>query len=343
MFKYAERLKKLREKMQAQSINALVIGGADRFDANAYYYSGDSAFPCVLLLTPTSAELFTTLQAQDVPAAKVFSSIYPFKAWKKAVEARLNELKPKKVAFDRRSDTSGFFAFQKTAYEKIDFTPQLLQMREKKDPDEIKLLREAQELTKKIVHDVVASGVDGLTESQIAGRIEFRAREAGSSLDAFTPLIQSGANTAVFHASTTNKKVDTRKEVLLIDAGCRVDFYCADHTLTVYNGKDEDIISALNAVKESQAKSQALAKAGASGKQVVEKALDVLAEFGYRNKFTFHGVGLGLGHSVGLEVHDGWRRIDEVDKLEKGMAFTVEPGLYFPRKFGIRFEEVAFI
>lgn len=342
MFGYSARLKKLQEKMQQQQIDALVIGGADHFDANAYYYSGDSAFPCVLFVTQTSAKLYNTMAAEDIPARQIFTKTFSFKQWKKIVEAELAEIKPKKVGFDKRSDTAGLFAFSQTSYEKIDFTNTLLSLREKKDVEEIKLIKTAQQLTKKAVAEVVENGVNGLTENQIAGRIEFRAREQGASLDAFTPLIQSGASTAVFHAATTGKKVDTRKEVLLMDVGARVEQYCADYTLTVYNGKDEEITRALEAVRESQAKSQVLAKAGANGKDLVQKALDVLAEYGFR-EFTFHDVGLGLGHSVGLEVHDGWRRVDAIEKIEKGMVFTVEPGLYFPRKFGIRFEDVAFI
>ncbi|MDO8660452.1 MAG: M24 family metallopeptidase, partial [Candidatus Woesearchaeota archaeon] len=117
---------------------------------------------------------------------------------------------------------------------------------------------------------------------------------------------------------------------------------CADHTYTHYDGNNKEIKDAVEAVRESQAQSQKLAVRGASGALVTKKALDVLAEYGYR-EYTYKDVGLGLGHGVGLEVHDGHRRIDDVETLQTGMCFTVEPGLYFPKKFGVRFEEIAFI
>ncbi len=338
-FNYETRLEKLRGQMQEQNVDLLVFGGADRLDPNAYYYSSDTAFPTIIIASQDDATIFSTLQGDEL--APVFNNVKPFKNWKKEVKQIIEKSKAKKVGFDSRSDTLGFFAFEKTNCEKVDFTTQFLEIREKKDSQEVKLIKKAQEITKKAVGQTLEENLVGLTENQIAGKIEAKVRELNASLDAFTPLVQNGERSAAWHNATTNNKVNLSKP-LLIDVGAKYEFYCADHTVTYYEGNDKFTKDAINAVRESQRKAQAVAEKEKNGKKAGEIALQVLREYGYVDH-TYFDVGLSLGHGVGLEVHDGHRRINEVEQLESGMCFTVEPGLYFPKKFGVRFEDVAFI
>lgn len=337
-FNYVKRLKQLREKMQESNVDAVVFGGAEKLDANAYYYSGDTAFPAVCIVSQDEAHIFSTLQANELPP---FFETLPSKQLKKSLAEIVEKIKPQKLGLDARSDTLAMFAFDKTNYEKMNFTKNLLEIREKKDEQEVKLIKKAQEITKKAVAETLEENLKGLTENQIAGRIETKAREQNASLDSFTPLVQNGERSAAWHNSTTNNVVDFSKP-LLIDVGARYEFYCADYTTMFYEGSDKEVKNAVNAVRESQRKAQQVAETEKNGKRAGEVALQVLRECGY-SEYTHVDVGLGLGHGVGLEVHDGWRSINSVEKLESGMCFTVEPGLYFPKKFGVRFEDVAFI
>ncbi len=337
-FNYGNRLKALRTKMQENQIDLVIFGGADRFDPNAYYYSGDSAFPTIVLVTQDNATIFSTIQPDDLPS---FFDFNPFKEWKKKTKEIIEKNKPSKIGFDQRSDTLGFYAFEKTNYEKINFTKQFLEIREIKEPTEVRLLKTAQAITKTAVAATLEENLVGLTENQIAGKIEAKTREGNASLDSFTPLVQSGEKTSVFHGATDNTKVDFSKP-LLIDVGAKYECYCADYTTMFYEGSDKEIKDALEAVRESQKQSQRVAEKEKNGKLAGTKALKVLAEYGF-TKYTHADVGLSLGHGVGLEVHDGHRRINEVENLESGMCFTVEPGLYFPHKFGVRYEDIAFI
>lgn len=337
-FNYEKRLHNLREKMQENRVDAVVFGGADRLDANAYYYSGDTAFPSVAIITKDEAHIFSTLQNDELPS---FFETSPAKQLKKNISELVEKIKPEKLGLDSRSDTLAMFAFEKNNYEKVNFTKSLLEIREIKDADEVKLIKTAQSITKKAVAQVLETDLRGLTENQIAGRIETKAREQNASLDSFTPLVQNGERSAAWHNSTTNNVVDLSKP-LLIDVGAKYEFYCADHTTTYYEGSNKEVKDAINAVNESQKKAQAVAEKEKNGKHAGEVALQVLRDYGY-NEYTHFDVGLGLGHGVGLEVHDGWRSINSIEKLESGMCFTVEPGLYFPKKFGVRFEDVAFI
>ena len=337
-FNYNNRFKQLRKKMQDNAVDLVIFGGADRFDPNAYYYSGDSAFPTIVIATQDNATIFSTLQPDDLPS---FFDFNAFKEWKKNLKQIIEKTKPEKVGFDQRSDTLGFFAFEKTSYEKVNFTKQFLEIREKKEQEEVRLIKTAQEITKKAVALTLEENLNGLTENQIAGKIEAKTRERNASLDSFTPLVQSGEKTSVFHGATDNTKVDFSLP-LLIDVGAKYEQYCADYTFTFYEGNDKEIKDALDAVRESQKQAQRVAEKEKNGKLAGTKALKVLAECGY-TKYTHADVGLSLGHGVGLEVHDGHRRINEIENLESGMCFTVEPGLYFPHKFGVRYEDIAFI
>lgn len=337
-FNYSQRLEKLQQKMQEHSVDAVVLGGGDHFDANGYYYSGDSAFPSVLFITKENALIFSTASTDEL-----FNSfnVLPFKDWRKKLKQEIETAAPKKLALDSRSDLLGLLAFEKTNYEKINFTQQLLQIREKKDAEEIKLIKKAQAITKKAVALTLEHNLAGLTENQVAGKIEAHGRELNASLDAFTPIVQSGERSAVFHNSASSAKLDL-KTPLLIDVGCRCEFYCGDYTTMVYEGSDKFTKDALEAVRESQKQAQAVAELEKSGKKASETALRVLKEYGFTQN-TYRDVGLGLGHGVGLEVHDGWRRVDDIEKTEKGMCFTIEPGLYFPKRFGVRFEDISII
>ncbi len=337
-FNYQKRLANLREKMQEQNIDTVVFGGADKLDPNAYYYSGDTAFPAVCIVSQDEAHIFSTLQADELPAEFEF---LPSKELKKNLLPIVEKAKPKKVGIDSRSDVLAMFAFEKTTYEKVNFTKPFLEIREKKDEQEVKLIKTAQDITKKAVAATLQENLNGLTENQIAGRIETKAREMNASLDAFTPLVQNGERSAAWHNSTTNNVVDFSKP-LLIDVGAKYEFYCADYTTMFYEGSDKEVKDAIDAVRESQAKAQQIAEKEKNGVKAGEVALQVLRDYGY-GEYTYVDVGLSLGHGVGLEVHDGHKRINDIEKLESGMCFTVEPGLYFPKKFGVRFEDVAFI
>ncbi len=338
IFNYKKRLTRLREKMQDAQVDALLFGGADRFDPNAFYYSGDSAFPSILLVTQDNAVIFSTLQQDELPVSFEF---YEFKNWKKKANELIEKSKPTKIGLDQRSDTLGFYAFEKTTYEKINFTKYFLELREIKEPQEVELIKTAQNITKNAVAETLEQNLQGLTESQIAGKIETKAREQNASLDSFTPLVQSGEKTSVFHGATDNTKVDFSKP-LLIDVGAKYEQYCADYTTVFYEGSNKEIKDAMEAVCESQKQAQRIAEKENNGKLAGQAAINVLAECGF-SKYTHADVGLSLGHGVGLEVHDGHRRINEIEKLKSGMCFTVEPGLYFPHKFGVRYEDIAFI
>lgn len=342
MFNFKERIEKLQKKMQEKNVDAVLLAGMEGVNPNVYYYSGDTAFPTLALITQTNSTLWSTFEPNELAAQSAYGEVKGFKNYRKEIKSELEKLKT--LGLDSHSDlTAGLLLKdEKRNWKPVNLTKELLQFREIKDKQEVKLIKQAQDVTKKAIHKVLDSNVNGLTEMQVAGRFEYNVRELGGTPDSFPIIVQYGKASAVFHASTTNQKIDLKKAPLLLDCGAKSEFYCGDYSTTVYEGKDEEVLKAMQAVKESQTKAYQHAKIGDSGKKMTQTALDVLREFGYKD-YTFSDVGLALGHHVGLQVHDGYRGLQDIDSFETGMTFTNEPGLYFPGKFGVRFEDLAIL
>ena len=113
-----------------------------------------------------------------------------------------------------------------------------------------------------------------------------------------------------------------------------------DATRTFYQGKNKKIIDSVEAVKEAKKAAEKKVRIGATGKALSEAALKVLEEYKLSN-YSYKKVGLSIGHFIGLSVHDGPSL--EKTVLKKGMAFTIEPGVYLPNKYGVRFEDVTIL
>ncbi|HLD75700.1 MAG TPA: M24 family metallopeptidase, partial [Candidatus Norongarragalinales archaeon] len=132
-----------------------------------------------------------------------------------------------------------------------------------------------------------------------------------------------------------------KKDAVIVDIGVKYKNYCADFTHTLYEGSDPRVTEAITAVKEAYQAARKLAKVGIKGQVLSDAALKVVEEYGFK-EHSFRKIGLRLGHHVGLEVHDGATALED-DVLKKGMAFTIEPGVYVPKKFGVRFEDIVML
>ncbi|MBI4360186.1 M24 family metallopeptidase [Candidatus Micrarchaeota archaeon] len=213
---------------------------------------------------------------------------------------------------------------------------QFQKMRAVKDSSEIACIQRAQKITKKTFEEVLPH-MDGKTENHVAGLLELSARKKGAALDAFPPIVASGPNGAQPHARPA-KRIIKKTECTVVDLGAKYRHYCGDFTSTVFEGKNPEQKDAVLAVLESYEAARKKAKIGVHGKTLNRVAQDVIKEYGFA-KNSFAAIGLRLGHSVGLEVHDGFG-VEDVT-LKKGMAVTIEPGIYVPGKFGVRFEDIV--
>lgn len=205
-----------------------------------------------------------------------------------------------------------------------------------KSPQEIELIKKAQEITDKTFNDILSVIKEGISEIELAGTLESLLYVNGADDLAFTSIVAFGANGSKPHAERSEKRL-TQGTMITMDFGAKYRNYCSDMTRTVFFGTpDEEQKKIYNHVLTAQEMAIGIAHSGMTGRE-----LDAMA----RNYFTENGLGdyfiHSLGHGVGLDVHESPRasRFSD-DVMEDNMIVTVEPGLYFPEKFGVRIEDM---
>ncbi|MFH1056245.1 MAG: Xaa-Pro peptidase family protein [Candidatus Micrarchaeota archaeon] len=327
-------MERLRKTMR---VDCVIIAQVNQPEANAFYYSGIEE-PFLLYVTKEKTVAFTTDAESRL---NQFDKVHPWKNAKGFYKSffKKNKIKTVGLDFSTEANRVGFrLLSSKGSKVKVEnYAGKLDEVRALKDEQEKKLIRKAQDVTKKCVEEAKAYGLEGRTENEIAGFLELACRKKGFALNSFPPIIATGEKTAIPHTIPSDEKIH---ELALMDCGATCKNYHADFTTTEYSGKTKEVADAMEAVWESKKAAERKAKIGASGKMVSKTAEKVIAEYGF-GKYSFKKNGLSLGHGVGLKVHDGFR-VDNV-KLQKGMVFSIEPGIYVPKRFGIRFEDIVFL
>ena len=211
-------------------------------------------------------------------------------------------------------------------------------LRRIKDDSEMELIGEASKLADAVLGEVLEAGLSGKSEAEIAGQIVGRIREEGGE-PSFPPIVASGPNSASPHAEPSAREIG-KAEMVILDLGARLDGYCSDCTRTVFTGQPEEGVREVYEVVAG-ANEEALSQAGAGVgcADLDEVARGVIERAGYGDRFVH-----GLGHGVGLEVHEAPRiGPRSSDVLESGEVVTIEPGIYLPGDFGVRVEDLVSI
>jgi Xaa-Pro aminopeptidase len=210
-------------------------------------------------------------------------------------------------------------------------------LRRHKDPEELERIAEAARLADAAYEWVYERGVVGRTEREVMLGAHQRMRELGADDPSFPAIVAAGENSALPHHDSSDREVGAG-EVLLIDMGARLDGYCSDCTRTVITGEVEDEVREVyELVRHAQRAGLEAIRAGVGAREADAAARDVIEAAGQGERF-----GHGLGHGVGLEVHETPRLSRKSDQtLEPGDVVTVEPGVYLPNRFGIRIEDLV--
>jgi Xaa-Pro aminopeptidase len=211
-------------------------------------------------------------------------------------------------------------------------------LRRVKDDAELAAIEEAAKLADEVWRWSVGQGFAGRSERDVARAAEARIRELGGE-PSFPVIVAAGPNGALPHAEPGEREIGPG-ELVVFDMGAKLDGYCSDGTRTYATGEPgEEARGVYELVREAQAAALGAVKAGAKGEDVDGVARRLIDEGGHGERF-----GHGLGHGVGLEVHEGPRlspRSDDV--LEPGEVVTVEPGVYLPGRFGVRIEDLVVV
>lgn len=203
-----------------------------------------------------------------------------------------------------------------------------------KDAGELAALQRACALTDACFEHLVASVRPGMSEREVAWQLEGWLRANGAEDIGFEPLVLVGARAAMPHGHPSDTAV-TVGQPLLIDFGSQVDGYRSDMTRMIFFGEPTaETRRRYEAVREAQQRALEAAAPGVIGADLDKIAREHLARAGLGEAFTH-----GLGHGIGLEVHEAPMLKDWHQPLEAGMVFTMEPGVYLSGVIGIRIED----
>lgn len=215
----------------------------------------------------------------------------------------------------------------------------LRQMRQVKDDSELSVIREVIRMTDLAFSKILDSVRQGKTEEEISLELEYSLRGMGASGRSFDYIVASGHRSALPHGVATEKKL-AENEFVTLDFGAKYKGYCSDFTRTVFIGlPDSRHMEIYQVVLDAQKAGIKALKPGLSGKEVDAAARDIINEAGYGEYF-----GHGLGHSLGLEIHEN-PRLSPLENgiIRPGMIVTVEPGIYIPGWGGVRIEDVVLV
>ncbi|HKO39427.1 MAG TPA: Xaa-Pro peptidase family protein [Solirubrobacterales bacterium] len=211
-------------------------------------------------------------------------------------------------------------------------------LRRVKDEVELEKIAEASKLADEVWLWSLERGLAGRSEREVARAAEARIREHGGD-PSFPAIVAAGPNGALPHAEPGEREIGSG-ELVVFDMGAQLDGYCSDGTRTFAIGEPGEKARAVyEVVREAQAAALEGIRAGVKGEDVDKVAREVIDAAGHGDRF-----GHGLGHGVGLEVHEGPRlslRSDDV--LAPGEVVTVEPGIYLPGELGVRIEDLVVV
>jgi Xaa-Pro aminopeptidase len=346
---FLQRQRKLREQLATTRFDALLISHPH----NIRYLCGFTGSAGFLLIEESGSVFFTDVRydtqgREEVKGAKVVIA-------RKAVLSAVAEW----IGSHRRRSkgwTIGIESEHMTVAERTrlaDLLPRGRRLREAsamverarmvKDADELQKIRAAVQLGASLFDRALGVLRPGVKETDVAAEMEYAARQAGAEEMSFPTIIASGARSALPHGRAS-ERVIARGGFVVCDFGVILGGYCSDQTRTVWMGAasgaaPKEARNAYESVREAQQAAIAIVRPGISVAEVDEAARKVLRRAGLGRYFTH-----STGHGVGLEIHELPRiaaRQEEI--LRPGMVITIEPGVYFPGKWGVRIEDMVVV
>ena len=259
-----------------------------------------------------------------------------------ALKKIIEKNKIKKIAFESNSLSYADFERYSDNFKSIRFLPTknvIEQIRMIKDKEEIIKIKKAAQITTESLKDVFEIIEPGIRELDIASELAYTMRKKGAQKESFDIIVVSGERSSLIHGKPSEKKI-VEGELIIIDVGANYHNYNSDITRTIIMGresqKQKEIFSI---VLEAQKAALDFLKPGVKCKEVDSVARDIITKKGYGKYF-----GHGLGHGVGLDIHELPRvSFSDDTVLLPGMVITIEPGIYLPEVGGVRIEDSVLI
>jgi Xaa-Pro aminopeptidase len=300
---------------------------------NVLYLVGFKSSNAALLVEPESVRLFTDFRYAE--AARAVEGVQ-FEETKRAVLKDLAGRLSGPIGFEADFVSySGYETLRAGPVEPVPRRGLVESLRAAKDERELAAVKEACEITDRVFERLVEERFVGRSERDVAWTIQQLFHEEGADSVAFETIVASGPNSARPHGGATDREIGPG-ETVIVDTGCTVRGYVSDYTRTFATGPlDEDLRDAYAVVADAQQAGLEAIRSGEAGVDADAAARDVVEGSPFAGLF-----GHGLGHGLGLEVHEAPRVSSESeDTLASGNVVTVEPGVYLEGRAGIRIED----
>ena len=344
----AQRRERLTRLLGEEGIDVLLISSP----VNVTYLSGFTGDSTALLLTRdrvllVSDSRYTGQLADECPDLPTHIRSTAQKL-PEAVAESINGLGVRSVGFESNAITVAEFEFLRSLAPSLDWkggSDRVERLRMVKDASELTQIRTAIEVAERAFTVFRALLRPEDTEKDLCDALEHYARRAGGSGTAFPPIVAVGERAALPHAPPTDRTVASG-ELLLVDWGVSAPLYKSDltrvldtrktanfsTTTSTAAGKLEEVYAVVLRAQEAAFRA---VRPGAPARDIDAAARSVIAEAGYGDYF-----GHGLGHGFGLQIHEApWVRPNSDMRIETGMVFTLEPGIYLPDWGGVRLED----
>ena len=314
-------------------------------EANCYYATGFMG-EGIALVTRRGSWYFTDsryTEAADkaIGNAAVIREVSREKPFSALINEALAEAGAEKAGFEEQRMTVAEHAVYS---EKLHctLTPAsalMTELRGSKDEEELSCMTAAQRIAEGALEKILKEIRPGMTEKEIAARLNYLMVVAGAEKTSFDTIVASGPNGSMPHAVPGMRKV-REGDFITMDFGCVYKGYCSDMTRTVALGRPSDEMrNVYDIVLQAQLAGIAAAKAGVTGAVIDGAARKVIQDAGYGVYF-----GHSFGHSLGIDIHEAPNAAPGNDKpMPDGAVVSAEPGIYLPGKFGVRIEDVMIL
>src|SRR5437870_689636 len=343
---FARRLERARGELKARGLDLLIATPGTNYEYLTGYNPGRSE-RLIALLLPVAGAPAIVCPSFEVERIRRHSVITELHGWEEQEDPHV--LVRDTVRGLRRGSGSGTIALESsTAYQTslrlgralpgwkfVDAAPVTERLRVIKSPEEVALLRRAIAITQDAMTATFAQLAVGATEVQVAQALSQEMERRGAPGGG---LVQFGPSSALPHGGPAGPTL-AREAVVLIDCGCRVGGYTSDITRTIWFGDhpSDEFRKVFNVVHDAQTAALELGHAGTPCQEMDRAARKVIAAAGYGPFFTHR-----LGHGLGMDGHEPeYLAEGNTTRLEPGMVFTIEPGIYQLGKFGVRIEDAC--
>lgn len=334
-----QRLEKLRGFLQHNNLDAIIVSKPE----NRHYFSGFTGGDGILVITLQTADLITDFRYVEQAGKEVscFTIVEHGRSLMEAVATVLKSNAISCIGFEGDDFTYNDFTLLKMRLNGENVKAVGLdQLREVKDDREIALVRKAVEISDRAFSHILTILRPGITERMVAAELEHVMRNLGSERPAFATIVASGVRSSLPHGLATDKLLEIG-DFVTMDFGAVYQGYHSDITRTVCIGKaSAEQRKIYDIVLEAQLLGVNSVRPGEAGRKIDEIARKLIMRYGYGKYF-----GHGLGHGVGLAIHELPRLSpsSQTEALTANMLVTVEPGIYVPGFGGVRIEDTVLV